>query len=307
MLSELDNNIINWGSGSENTDEIPKIIWIFWDSKQESFLVKNCIERIKALHPNYEINVLNFSNINRFYPEFNYKKYSILPIANISDLIRLYLIKEYGGFWLDASILLTENLDWIVQIKTKNNSEFLGFYSHECTKNNEYPIVENWFLAASLNSRFIRDWYYEYKNCIDSNNPKLFYKNIDEEHLQGLTKPHYLLAYIAAIKIMRDNDAYSLSLINSDYEGHYYNYRLLFTNKATLHYNFLLNPIFRIRKKIVKFNSGGRLAIDFFYNKGFFLQSNALFSAISYKPSFFLNFKLFYDYIKNKLQKCLVR
>ena len=33
--------------------------------------------------------------------------------ANIVSLIRLYLLEENGGIWMDISILLTEDLGWL--------------------------------------------------------------------------------------------------------------------------------------------------------------------------------------------------
>lgn len=30
-----------------------------------------------------------------------------------ADLLRLYLLKEHGGVWLDISIILKENLNWL--------------------------------------------------------------------------------------------------------------------------------------------------------------------------------------------------
>ena len=35
--------------------------------------------------------------------------------AKQSDVIRLNLVYNYGGVWMDASIILHENLDWIIK------------------------------------------------------------------------------------------------------------------------------------------------------------------------------------------------
>ena len=44
-----------------------------------------------------------------------------------SDWIRLYLVSRYGGYWLDASVVLTKPPDWLEARQGAEHSEFVGF------------------------------------------------------------------------------------------------------------------------------------------------------------------------------------
>jgi hypothetical protein len=35
----------------------------------------------------------------------------------LSDIARVHVIAKHGGFWVDSSILLTESLDWAIELQ----------------------------------------------------------------------------------------------------------------------------------------------------------------------------------------------
>ena len=51
----------------------------------------------------------------------------------------------------------------------------IAYYSSYNTVNNEFPMVENWFLASESQAPFIQCWLEEYKKCILSKEPESFY------------------------------------------------------------------------------------------------------------------------------------
>ena len=96
-----------------------------------------------------------------------------------ADLLRLMLLKDYGGMWIDAnSYFVSSNLSWLDHpqrsklIHNKLGEEpdvLLGAYSqgalrlvHDEQLNatvNVYPGLENWFLAAKPSTKFFQDWW----------------------------------------------------------------------------------------------------------------------------------------------------
>ncbi|MBQ8848024.1 MAG: hypothetical protein IJ003_03685 [Candidatus Gastranaerophilales bacterium] len=89
------------------------IIWQYWHQGIENapLLIQKCIESTKKFHPDYEIKVLSFENIND-YVDIPKKYYDLLeqkkiPIAIFSDILRLYLLTKYGGCWVDATLYFT--------------------------------------------------------------------------------------------------------------------------------------------------------------------------------------------------------
>lgn len=93
-----------------------KIIWQYWHQGEENapLLIKKCFESVKKFHPDYEVKVLSFDTISD-YVKLPSKYYDLLeqkkiPIAIFSDVLRLYLLRQYGGIWIDSTIYLTDNL-----------------------------------------------------------------------------------------------------------------------------------------------------------------------------------------------------
>ena len=97
------------------TSEKP-IIWQYWHQGFENapLLIQKCIESVKIHHPDCDIRVLSFDNIND-YVTIPQKYYDLLEkkemeIAHFSDVLRLYLLTTYGGTWIDATLYFTDRI-----------------------------------------------------------------------------------------------------------------------------------------------------------------------------------------------------
>lgn len=238
---------------------IPKKIWIFWHSANVPNIVKACIRQASEMCIGYEIIVLNTSNIDEFIdiPHI----YADVPISNKADLIRLMLLEKYGGIWMDASIFLTESLDWIISMLDRHEA-FL-FYSDECTSDTKRPISENWLIACPKESDFIKNWKDEFYKCITSNSPKTYYDNLENRgyHLQKLTRPDYLLCYISAIVVL-SNTKYNILYTSSGSTGHYLNYKHQWNGIGVAIELLLRNKSRLARTRLIKLNSSSRAGVE---------------------------------------------
>ena len=238
----------------------PKIIWIYWHSADNiPEVVKICIERIRFFCPDYKINILNESNVSDFIDLPEVPK--DLPIAIVADLIRLMLLEKYGGVWMDSSIFLNEDLGWVYS-EIDNHDAFV-FYSDECTLDESNPVTENWFIIAPENSKFIKCWLKEFSACIFSGNPTAYYnseKN-DKGFIQKLTKPDYLLCYISAMKVTREN-RFNILYASSASVGHYFNYKHKFNGYYVAAELTLKNESNIEKVKLIKLNSGSRDEVE---------------------------------------------
>ena len=106
-----------------------RIIWQYWGqgfSKDDiPEVVQMCFDSVDKYKGDYTVIRLCDANLNEYIdlPQFVYEKYNngIFGKAHFSDLVRLALLKVYGGVWLDATILLTAPLkDYLV-----NNEWFM--------------------------------------------------------------------------------------------------------------------------------------------------------------------------------------
>ena len=93
-----------------------KIIWQYWHQGAENApqLVKECLASVKRFNPEYEVKLLTFETAGE-YVELPQKYYDLvrqkkIKIAFFSDMLRLNLLRKYGGVWVDATILLTSPL-----------------------------------------------------------------------------------------------------------------------------------------------------------------------------------------------------
>ena len=97
---------------TKKQDNIPKIIWIIWNQEYDSMplIVKKCINKIRQLHNNdWKINIVTPLTYHKYIrnKDILYQvRNKSLAAQHMSDLLRLYLISEYGGVYLDASIIL---------------------------------------------------------------------------------------------------------------------------------------------------------------------------------------------------------
>ena len=110
---------------SRGEPAVPKIVWSAWlqgmDNAPE--LVKACLASQKKHMGGYEFRVLDLNSYRQWVelPEYVVKKYrnGQMPPAAFSDLIRLAVLKKYGGVWMDATVLLRawqEGAGWTVEL-----------------------------------------------------------------------------------------------------------------------------------------------------------------------------------------------
>lgn len=142
-------------------------VWICWlqgiDDAPE--LVKTCVESIKKQLPQKNIVILNKDNIFEYIdmPKYIKNKWEagIIGPAHFSDLIRLEILIKHGGYWIDATVLCTDNKDFYEFDKLPLfmfSFYYFGF-------NPEIMELNNWFIKSETNNNIlclIREFMYEY-------------------------------------------------------------------------------------------------------------------------------------------------
>ena len=119
-----------------------KIIWILWLQGWQAAprVAHACLSSWQKYNPDWEIRAVSFDEI-RFLIELPDLSGAKITPASFSDLVRLYLLKEYGGIWVDATVLCRRPLDsWIWPFLTE------GFFAF--SKPCEGRELSSWFLAA---------------------------------------------------------------------------------------------------------------------------------------------------------------
>jgi len=117
-----------------------KTIWSFWEGPDSDLLLK-CRKSWEKYLPDWNIKILNYDTIEQYNMKLPSTFYE-MGKAMQSDYIRLNLLYNYGGIWLDATIKLYENFDWLIK---DIGSDTSNYFQPELKGHNYY---ESWFIAS---------------------------------------------------------------------------------------------------------------------------------------------------------------
>jgi mannosyltransferase OCH1-like enzyme len=187
-------------------------VWTYWHSPLQPKVIRKCIDNWEHVGKCKDIRVLNDVSVYRWIPFFEMIKINSITShkANKSDLIRLYLIKTYGGTWMDASIILTQKLHtWLPE-------ERVFCYKADRFSKENITCLENFFIKAPPNHPFINEWYEMCKGDFEDKN----YKENNETYRNIIGKNgDYLVPYVSSMKI--DLSKYNDIVLESSEKGPY--------------------------------------------------------------------------------------
>ena len=88
-----------------------RIIWQYWAQGYELVppVVRRCLDSVEQYKGDYTLVRLTDDNLADYLdlPDFVLQKRGSYSRAHFSDLLRLALLKIYGGVWLDATVMLS--------------------------------------------------------------------------------------------------------------------------------------------------------------------------------------------------------
>ena len=116
-----------------------QIVWTLWwqGENKAPDIVKACINSMKVNIPYAKVIVLDQYSVKKYIdiPEYILRKFEkgIITIAHLSDFIRMHLLYEYGGLWLDSTIyvnrLVPKKMFSYSFFTIKNYNPNVKFYS----------------------------------------------------------------------------------------------------------------------------------------------------------------------------------
>ncbi len=199
---------------------LPRIIWTCWLQGEDKApaLVKACLLSQRTHLAGYEHRVLTLQNYTRWVtlPAETITKYErrIIPAASFSDLLRLAVLRDYGGVWLDATVLCTgmDNERLASRWKTIEHSRLTLFRYYP--QGSRVPVgLSTWFVAARKGSPLLASvldallaYWHDYDCLVDYYIIHLFLA-------KALEQNPALLA-----RMPRENSRYSLLLADALHE-----------------------------------------------------------------------------------------
>ena len=120
-------------------------------------IVSLCLERWRRLNPDFQLCVLNFDDACTMLSEFPIHPREV-PLQAFSDILRVRLLKEYGGIWVDATVLPISPLkQWFNEAVEAN--DFFAFRRVEPYSDPQARTIAPWFLASRPGSLILERWY----------------------------------------------------------------------------------------------------------------------------------------------------
>lgn len=137
------------------SEKVPKQFWICWLQGMEKApeLVKSCYRSLKKQFPDYIITVISSENISEYIeiPDVIYKKWEngVIGNAHFSDILRVELLRKFGGIWIDSTVYCTG-------IPTLQVIEKSPFFMYKSLSSVEERISSsNWLIASIPNHPFM--------------------------------------------------------------------------------------------------------------------------------------------------------
>lgn len=123
-----------------------KIIHYCWfGGKPLPKLAKKCIKSWKKYLPDYKIMRWDESNFDVNVTKFSQWAYKQKKWAFVSDVARIYALKEYGGIYFDTDMLVVNDIDFLL-----NDEVFAGWESKDFVavgvlgvKKPHHPLIED--------------------------------------------------------------------------------------------------------------------------------------------------------------------
>lgn len=147
--------------------ESKPIIWSYWENKpgvQRPEYINLCFDTFYKHNAGFDIRILNEKTVYDYLPNLR-KDINQLSLAHKCDYVRILLLHNYGGIWLDADTIVMRNLMPIIN-KLNEGYDYIGFGCSYQTCNDKvtgFPKPSNGVMAARKGSILL-------KNVLDKSN-----------------------------------------------------------------------------------------------------------------------------------------
>jgi mannosyltransferase OCH1-like enzyme len=269
--------------GSDSTTTIPKVLWTYWHQAPTPEFIAQCHANWQHFAPDHELRVVYQNNLSQWLDTDKLtKQFDQLPPYRQADWLRLKLLTQHGGIWIDASTLLSQNLEWVHTLQAEHSSEYVGFYIDRFTTRPEQPIVENWFMAAIPQSPFILALANEFDKAIEMSEDtylrELHRNGTQSNVVQGLSTNDqlYLIMHVAASVVLNRSEAsYRLSLIRAEDSALGF-HAALGWKKRHLYARLALTPCPKQLPYIIKLRGGDRRVFEQGLSRGWLYKNSAV-------------------------------
>jgi hypothetical protein len=152
-------------------DAMKKTIWSCWFQGRDTapYLVERCFASWELKNPGWDFRCLDAVSVQRYvdlHSVVDFQSQSVTA-ASLSDILRILLLHEFGGVWVDATLLCNRPLDeWLPSLMTE------GFFAFAAPGHDR--LLSSWFLSAIADHHLISAWcrrtieYWSSRRCAEN-------------------------------------------------------------------------------------------------------------------------------------------
>lgn len=135
---------------------VPRRLFTFWDGDGTDIppFAKHCMDRFVRFHPDWEVVLLG----DRDLPSDRSDIWELGP-AHRADWLRIGVVAQHGGVWLDATCLLFKPVSCWVDLS--GHWDLQGFGAPF-----DANVFENWAFAAPEGSVLLTAWFREFDRAV---------------------------------------------------------------------------------------------------------------------------------------------
>lgn len=124
-------------------------------------VVQLAVRSWKLLNPDLELVLLDDGNVSQWVDDSpRVESWDQFDLQKKSDLLRMLLISQHGGFWADATLVCTRPLDQWLNFDSTSGVVFLR------TPRGKNRFLQSFFLGAQPGSVFISTWLEEFERVL---------------------------------------------------------------------------------------------------------------------------------------------
>ncbi len=161
-----------------------KNVFLYWVGQEYKLIkiLRDLIIQHSKINDGYNVHLINHDNINEYIKDIPDYFYNLKP-AHQADFVRINVICEYGGIYLDGDTLIIESLDYLFDIISNKD----GFFIIE---NDE--IICNGVFGSKKDTELMKTLKTEMLGILESRKEHITWTEIGGSLLQGLydTNPH---------------------------------------------------------------------------------------------------------------------
>lgn len=195
--------------GENATSTFGKPIWICWldGIDQAPLLVQKCVSSIKKNAGNHPVNIITQDNYTEFVTLPKYiiekKEKGMIGAAHFSDVLRVCLLAQYGGLWLDATIYCKEKIP-----EDYFENDFFTCKSEPCdvgcVSRNQWTTFCLGGTKGCIMFQVLRNFFFEYWKNEDCAIDYLFFDDAIEVARECVPEINHLIEAVSYNNLERD-------------------------------------------------------------------------------------------------------